>query len=108
RVTVRLDPFRGAVTLQAQSNGRFTARGVPLGAFSVLVSDPVTTGAALLTSQNLAANGNTADVGSIVLDDTPVSVLAVDPPDGSTGVPVGRSIVFRLFEPIHTATATYI
>jgi len=102
RVTVRLDPYRGAVTLQAQSDGRFTARGVPLGAFSVLVSDPVTTGVALVLNQNLVGNGNTADVGSIVLDDTPVSVLAVDPPDGATGIPVGRPVVLTLSDPIQT------
>jgi PA14 domain-containing protein/chitobiase/beta-hexosaminidase-like protein/Big-like domain-containing protein/carboxypeptidase family protein len=101
-VTVRLEPFRGAVTLQAQSDGRFTARGVPLGAFSVFVSDPVTTGVALVPNQNLAGNGNTADVGSIVLDDRPVSVLAVDPPDGSTGIPVGRTVVFTLSDPIQS------
>jgi len=102
QVTVRLEPFRGAVTLQAQSDGRFTARGVPLGAFSVFVSDPMTTGVALVPNQNLAGNGNTADLGSIVLDDSPVSVLAVDPPDGATGVAVGKPVVFTLSDPIQT------
>ncbi|HZI75109.1 MAG TPA: carboxypeptidase-like regulatory domain-containing protein, partial [Gemmatimonadales bacterium] len=71
-VTLALDRG-GSVVVQAQTDGTFTANGLPLGGFTARVNDPVTTGQALLQGRNIAANGQIVDLGSIVLNDTPMA-----------------------------------
>jgi hypothetical protein len=101
-VTLQLDPNRGTVNLQAGNDGRFTARGVPLGAFTVHFNDPLTTGLARRTG-NLANNGDTADLGTVVLDDKPLMVLSVDPPAGSMGVAINTPIVIAFSNQLQSA-----
>jgi hypothetical protein len=100
-VTLALDRG-GSVVVQAQTDGTFTANGLPLGGFTARVNDPVTTGQALLQGQNIASNGQIVDLGSIVLNDTPMAVLSIDPADGSTGVPVTQNIKIAFTDPLQS------
>ncbi len=100
QVTVKLEPFRGNVALQAQGDGRFTFHGVPLGPLSMRVNDPITKGVALVKDLGLSVNGEVLDVGTIVLDDSPVAVVSVDPPDGAVAVPVGTKVRLTFSDPL--------
>ena len=99
-VTVRLDGGRGSIGLQVEPDGRFVAEGVPLGRFDVAVSDPVTAGVALARGLELTANGETVDLGTVVLDDTPVEVVSVAPEDGAVGVPVDTPVMVTFSDPL--------
>jgi Carboxypeptidase regulatory-like domain len=92
QVTVRLTSGP-QVTVQAQADGRFTARGVPLGALTVSASDPVTAGLALLRGRSLTANGETLDVGTLVLDARPPSLAPVAPAPGSVRAAFGGPLL---------------
>ncbi|HKC13685.1 MAG TPA: carboxypeptidase-like regulatory domain-containing protein, partial [Vicinamibacteria bacterium] len=52
-VTVDLDQGRGSLTAQAQNDGAFTVNGVPLGAFTLRASDPLTSGLGLVQGKSL-------------------------------------------------------
>ncbi|PYQ56391.1 MAG: hypothetical protein DMF58_20885, partial [Acidobacteria bacterium] len=101
-VTLQLDPNRGTVALQTGTDGRFTARGVPLGGFTVRVSDPITNGLAL-TQSTLVNNSDTLDLHTIVLDDKPLMVVSVAPPDGTTGVAINAPIVLTFSNSLQSA-----
>jgi len=91
-VTLQLLPNRGALVIYATSDGTFDVRGVPLGAFTLRVRDAFSSGAALVEGKSLASNGQILDVGDVVLDETPVSVVAFSPPDGAVQIPVTQPI----------------
>jgi hypothetical protein len=84
-----------AVPVQVIDEGRFTARGLPLGNFTVQITDPFTGGLALITG-SATVNGQTIDLGTVVLDDSPVSVEDIDPDDGSTDVALAQPVVLEL------------
>lgn len=90
----------GLVTLQVQNDGRFTATGVPLSAFTVRVSDPLTGGLGLVQGQSLASNGQTVDVGTITLDANALAVLSVDPPDAATNVDLHKGVTLTFSQPL--------
>ena len=92
----------GTVIVQAQTDGTFVANGMPLGGFTLRVTDPVSSGQALLPGLNIATNGQTINTGAIVLNDTPLSVVSVDPADGATGVPVNQSIRISFSNPLQS------
>ena len=102
-VVLQLDQNRGTVTVQAGSDGRFTARGVPLGAFTVRIDDPVTAGLARSVA-TLATNGETVDLGTIVLDDEPIRVLSITPANGTTGVSLTEPIVLTFSNSLQSAS----
>ena len=89
-------------TLQAQNDGRFTFRGATLGVFTVRVADPVTAGVARATG-SLGANGQTVDLGNLVLDDSLVQVVSVDPADGAVGVSVTQPLRLTFSDPLGSA-----
>ncbi|HET8775704.1 MAG TPA: carboxypeptidase regulatory-like domain-containing protein [Thermoanaerobaculia bacterium] len=91
-VVIELLPNRGSITVQADNAGAFTANGIPLGALRVRVTDPLTAGIAVTPDQTLTDNGQILDVQTLVLDDTPVSVVSIDPADGATGVATDKLI----------------
>jgi hypothetical protein len=101
-VVLQLDAGRGTVTVQAGNDGRFTARGVPFGAFTVHISDPVTTGLAL-GSGTIATNGQALDLGNLVLDDQPIRVLTVAPADGTLNVGLTTPIVLTFSNALQSA-----
>jgi hypothetical protein len=91
------------VPVQVQADGRFTATGLSLGAFTLSVTDPFTGGVGR-RSDGTTVNGETRDLGSIVLDDTPIVVTSVDPPNGSTAVAIDRAIVVTFSDPLQSAS----
>ena len=92
----------GSIVVQAQTDGTFSANGLPLGGFTVRINDPVTTGQALVQGQSIDTNGELINLGSIVLNDTPMAVVSIDPGDGSTGVPVTQSIKIAFTDPLQS------
>jgi hypothetical protein len=82
-----------SIPVQVLSDGRFTATGVPLGAISVRVTDPFTGGVALRENVALTTNNETLDLGTIVLDDNPVTVVSIDPAPEAVAIAVDRPIV---------------
>jgi hypothetical protein len=91
-VVLQLDGGRGSVTVQAGNDGRFTATGVPFSTFTVRINDPITTGLAL-ASGSITTNGQILDLGTIVLDDQPLSVLSITPAGGAIGVSLTQPVV---------------
>ncbi|HEX4603250.1 MAG TPA: Ig-like domain-containing protein, partial [Candidatus Angelobacter sp.] len=100
-VTLTLDRG-GAVVVQSQTDGTFTARGIPLGGFTVRINDPVSTGQALVQGASITANGQTFDLGRIVLNDSPLAVVSFDPADGATGVPTNQPIRIAFSNPLQS------
>ena len=90
-VVLKLDGNRGSVTVQAGNDGRFTARGVPFSTFTVRIDDSITTGLAL-SSGSIDTNGQVLDLGTIVLDDQPLTVVSVTPAPGTIGVSLTQPI----------------
>ncbi len=86
-----LDSPGGSFSTQAQTNGEFEFAGVPLVRFRVDLNDPVTAGRGQVSGR-LETNGQLLDLGPILLDDTPVSVVGVIPADGSTLVPLDQPV----------------
>jgi hypothetical protein len=85
------------------ADGRFEFADLSLGAYVLAVSDPVGSGIAA-AGATLTAQGQIADLGNIVLDETPPSVVSITPADGASGVPVTTVIDVRFSEPVSPAT----
>ncbi|MBZ5508478.1 MAG: Ig-like domain-containing protein [Acidobacteriia bacterium] len=100
-VTLILDRG-GSVVVQSQTDGTFTAQGIPIGGFTVRVNDPVSTGQALVQGASIAANGQTFDLGRIVLNDSPLAVVSFDPADGATGEPTNQPIKISFSNPLQS------
>jgi uncharacterized repeat protein (TIGR01451 family) len=107
-ITVALDAGRGAVALYSQSDGRFQADGIPLGAFDVRIRDQFTAGVALVQGRELTANGQVLNVGNVVLDDSDPVVVSVSPEDGSVDVPVDQVIELRFSDPLQSAAGVSV
>lgn len=107
-IVLELDRSRGSVHVQAGSDGDFTARGVPLGAFTVRLSDPVTAGVGVVQGLSLDANGQTLDAGTVVLDDTPVVLVSVDPADGAQRVAPDKAVVITFSDPLSSLGGIHV
>jgi hypothetical protein len=106
-VTIQLNSS-GSITLQAQNDGTFTATGVPLGVFTVQISDPSTGGLAAIESQSLASNGQTVNLGTITLDGNALSVVASNPSEGTTGVAVNQPLTVTFSEALTSASGFFV
>jgi protocatechuate 3,4-dioxygenase beta subunit len=76
------------VTTQVQSDGAFELPGLPLGPFGLAVSDPLTAGLAVVGGLSLAVNGETLDVGTLVLDHAAPAIQILDPAMGAVRKPL--------------------
>ncbi len=76
----------------ADTAGVFVLQGVPLGAAAGDVRDPVSGGLALLEERTLTSNGELIDYGDVLLDDTPVRVVSLEPQSGAQNVPVQQPL----------------
>src|SRR5207244_484492 len=72
----------------------------PLSNFSISVTDPVTSGVALLKNQHLTVKEPPFDVGTLVLDDTTITVVLIAPADGTTAVALNTPVTIVLSDPI--------
>jgi hypothetical protein len=99
-----------SVNAVIDSDGYFTFNNIPLCSFVITFEDP--TGTAIGTvSGEMTVNGEIIDVGTIILDDKPITVVGVTPADGTINLPVGTEIIHIKFsEPakISTLNATNV
>ena len=96
-VTIQLTSG-GAITLQAQNDGTFTATGVPLGGFSVRINDPSTMSVAAIQGLSIGSNNATVPLGTIVLDNNALSVVSSNPTDGTTNVATNQTLTVTFSE----------
>jgi hypothetical protein len=99
-ITLQLLPGGGRLVLYAQDDGRFSIPGVPLGSFSLGFLDSLSGGVALVQGRSLSTSGETANVGDVILDDTPVAVVSISPPNGAQQVPVSQPIQILFSDPL--------
>jgi len=98
----------GSITLQAQNDGSFTAVGVPLGAFSVLINDPSTNGLAAIPSQTISTNGQVVNLGQVTLDGNALSVVASNPTDGTNGVGIAQALTVTFSEALTGSFGVFV
>ncbi|HKU73806.1 MAG TPA: LamG-like jellyroll fold domain-containing protein [Pyrinomonadaceae bacterium] len=87
------------------AQGIWTLNNVPLGTLNIKVTDEVSGGIARANDVVLATNGQVVDVGTMVLDSTPISVVSVEPANGALAVPTNGTVVTITFsEPAEAST----
>ncbi len=96
------------ITLQAQNDGTFDAIGVPLGAFTVEIIDPVTQGIAAVLGQSITSNGETVPLGNITLDGNALAVVSSNPTDGTSGVGVNQALTVTFSQPLSSTNGIYL
>jgi hypothetical protein len=97
-----------SIKLQAQTDGRFTATGVPLGDFTVRIHDTLLGGFGIVEGQSLTDDDETTDVGVVVLDDEELAVVSTDPVDGETGVAVNKTITVVFNNPLKSVNGVSV
>ncbi len=106
-VSVTLIRPSGTVSFFAHTGaqGIWTLNNVPLGTLNIKVTDEVSGGIARASNIVLATNGQVVDVGTMVLDNTPISVVSVEPANGAVSVPTNGTVVTITFsEPAEAST----
>ncbi|HEY0407421.1 MAG TPA: LamG-like jellyroll fold domain-containing protein, partial [Pyrinomonadaceae bacterium] len=106
-ITLYLSRSAGNLIFYTHTNsqGVWNFENVPLGAIFVSAHDVTSGGIARSAGVSLATNGQTVDVGSMLLDSTPISVVSVEPANGSTLLPTSGTIVKVIFsEPAASGT----
>ncbi len=84
--------------------GGFRFSGVPLGAFTLRAEDALTGGVALATGSLDEPTPETGlDLGTLVLDQTPIEVSAVAPTAGATLVPPDSAVQITFSDPLETS-----
>ncbi|MDX6694607.1 MAG: large repetitive protein [Blastocatellia bacterium] len=106
-ITLYLSRPAGGLVFYTHTNsqGVWNFENVPLGTISVMAHDIISGGIARSGSAALATNGQTIDVGSMLLDSTPISVVSVEPANGSALLPASGTLVKVTFsEPAESGT----
>lgn len=98
----------GSITLQAQNDGSFDAVGVPLGNFTVQISDPVSGGLAAVLGLSISSNGQPVNLGTITLDGNALSVVNTNPTDGATGIGVNQALTVTFSEALSNTGGIYV
>jgi hypothetical protein len=106
-VTIQLSSA-GSITLQAQNDGTFSAPGVPLGAFTAQISDPISGGIAAVLGQSIATNNQTVNLGTITLDGNALSVVTSNPSDGTGGVAINQPLTVSFSEALSSTNGIYV
>ncbi len=87
------------------AQGIWTLTNVPLGTLDIKVTDEVSGGIARAKNVVLATNGQIVDVGTMLLDSTPISVVSVAPANGTLSVPTNGTVATITFsEPAEAST----
>ncbi|HEY0730158.1 MAG TPA: carboxypeptidase regulatory-like domain-containing protein, partial [Pyrinomonadaceae bacterium] len=108
-VSVTLNRPSGQVSFftHTGAQGIWTLNNVPLGTLDIKVTDEVSGGVARARNVVLATNGQVVDVGTMLLDSTPISVLSVEPANGAVSVPTNGTVVTITFsEPAEASSVT--
>ena len=107
-VTIRIAGRTDRAYAQVQSDGTFTAVGVPLGQLSIYVADTFFAGYAESLGHALAANGDIEDIGTLTLDEGPVRVLATVPVHDATGVSQSGPVTVTFSHPLLDTVGIYV
>ncbi len=99
-VSLRLDASGATVAVQAQTDGAFELKGVPLGVSTVKITDPVTAALGFVPGVNLASDDEVLDLHDIVLNDRVLALLSADPADGTQQVAVDHPLVLTFTNPL--------
>jgi hypothetical protein len=102
-----------AVELSGQSqrfgstgaDGSLSFDNLALGEYHAVITDPLGTGIAKATGV-LTQAGQTLDLGTLFLDESPPRVQQIIPPNGVAGIPVTQRIQVAFSEPVDAATVT--
>jgi hypothetical protein len=89
----------GRAVSRTASDGAFAFSDIPVGPFFLEAIAPLVAGIARLPG-SLATNGETLDLGDVVLDEADPRVVASSPFGGETGVPTDAPIRITFSEPL--------
>ena len=84
------------------ADGRFSFPAVPLGAYTLDLSDPIGPG---IADADRTLTGD-VDFGDIVLDEAPPQVVSLTPAASATRVPLDQVVTIVFSEPIDPAGVT--
>lgn len=98
----------GSVMTQAQSDGSFTANGIPLGAYILSINDPLTAGLAFVSGRTITGNGYVDNVGIITLDANALSVVSTSPAAGAMNVGVQQILTVTFSEALSGTGGIYV
>ncbi len=99
-VSLRLDASGVVVTVQAQIDGAFQLKGVPLGSSTVRIVDPVTTALGFVPGVRVTSDGEVLDLHDVVLNDEGLALVAADPADGTQQVAVEQPLALTFTNPL--------
>lgn len=86
------------------SNGNWEINNLPLGAISIRFSDPNSNGIAGVSGLSLNTNGQEINTGAVILDNSPISVESVTPPNSATSIPRNTAVQILFSEAFDPAT----
>jgi hypothetical protein len=96
-------PRLGLPPRQVAEDGSFALDGVPVGPVTVMVRDPFTGGVGRRTGE--VPEDDVLLVGRIDLDEDPVRVVTVNPPEGAIGVSIDQVVTLTFSDPVANANA---
>ena len=99
-VLVLLSGNRGVLATQTHDAGGFEIKGIPLGTFDLRVEDPFSGGVGFVNGLEITTPDEVLTGLVVDLDDSPVRVLAVDPPDGAVDVPTDPVVTVTFSDPV--------
>src|SRR5690606_29871144 len=85
--------------------GQFTALGLPLRTYDIVITEPITNSVAFRTA-TVALNGEAVDLGVILLDNTGPTVVQTTPSANAAGVDPTTQFAFEFSEPLDPASVT--
>lgn len=94
-----IDPPAPTVAAVTAADGSFEMRDVPLRSFWIVADGSAPYGRAYAPG-TLSAATPVEDLGDVVLDETPPTLLAVEPPFGAVGVGLTPEVRFTFSEPL--------
>lgn len=96
------------ITLQAQNDGSFNAVGVPLGAFTLQITDPISNGVAAVLGQSIATNDQVVALGTITLNGNGLTVVSSNPTSGAIGVGINSPLTVTFSEALASTNGIYV
>ena len=91
----------GVASQRTDNAGNFSFVNIPQGTFTLDAVAPDVSGLAHLVSA-ITANGQTNNLGNVILDEEDPRVIAVDPLNTAVGIPITAPITLTFSEPLAT------